>query len=75
MSSPRKKRGRNTGCFHNGFEPRRRRGFTRAECQKDYYQSTKAKMHQRSPDAFAWFHAAEYQQFKRAKDTGYTPLV
>ncbi len=54
MSSPRKKRGRNRGCFQKGFDPRRRRGFTREECQKGY-RAAKAKMDERSPDASAWF--------------------
>jgi hypothetical protein len=54
MSTPRNTRGRNRGWFKKGFDPRRRRGFSREECQKGY-RAAKAKMDERSPDASAWF--------------------
>lgn len=54
MSSPPEKRGPNRGSFQAGPDSRRRRGFTREECQKGY-QAAKAKMDARSPNASAWF--------------------
>ncbi len=79
MSSPPskargRKRKRNAGHFKPGYDPRRRAGFTREECQRGY-QAAKAVMDGRSPDASAWFFRhirGFYRRKKRQAAT--TPL-
>ena len=73
MSSPRKKRGRNRGSFQEGFDARRRRGFTREECQKGY-KAAKAKMDERSPSASAWFFRLVRGFYRRKRREAATAL-
>lgn len=51
MKSPR----RNPGWFKPGMDARRRRGFTKAECQRGYRAAREKIQDQWGIDAYFWF--------------------
>lgn len=50
-----KNRRRNPGWFKAGKDARRRRGFTKAECQRGYLAAREKIQDQYGIDAYFWF--------------------